>query len=420
MVKGRVIEPGKKSRSARGSRRMRVLEVAARTLNRIGVSSVSLPAIAKELGVSRAALYYYFDDQEDLVFQSYRRTCEILEQHLVDAEDAGGDSIAILASFIDRALATNGPEIAALNDVAYLGEERRASILQQVGQVRARLTDILDDGVRRGHLRSCSNTIVAGAILGLVFWRPTARIWRSSDPLSDRDLVDAIKSLLKFGIASDRRVPFSPHPIDLRPELTWTGNVFDASALVEAKQESLLAAASWLFNLKGIDATSLDEIAAKVGVTKTVIYHNVGDKATLVARCFRRSFAFYEDITRRAAMREGSPLAAILAATCAYAEAGLREDIAPLAPLSGVQGLPDDVLHELNVSSQRMMEGFLAIYEEGQRDGSIRPLNARAIIAIYPGTFEWLPKWYDILSEAERLAAPFEIAELNRIGLLPV
>jgi AcrR family transcriptional regulator len=157
---------------------MRVLEVAARTLNRIGVSSVSLPAIAKELGVSRAALYYYFDDQEDLVFQSYRRTCEILEQHLVDAEDAGGDSIAILASFLDRALATNGPEIAALNDVAYLGEERRASILQQVGQVRARLTDILDDGVRRGHLRPCSNTIVAGAILGLVFWRPTARIWR--------------------------------------------------------------------------------------------------------------------------------------------------------------------------------------------------------------------------------------------------
>ena len=111
---------------------------------------------------------------------------------------------------------------------------------------------------------------------------------------------------------------------------------------------------------------------------------------------------------------------AIQSAICAYAEAYLREDIAPLAPVGGVQGLAPDVLQELNASSQRLMGEFIAMFEQGQREGSIRPLNARAIIAIHPGTFEWLPRWYDILSEVERAAAPFEIAELNRIGLLAI
>jgi AcrR family transcriptional regulator len=118
-----VTEQKLKSRSARGSKRTRVLVVAARILNRIGVSSVSLPAIAEELGVSRAALYYYFADQEDLVFQSYRRSCEILAQHLGDAIDAGGDALSIIDSFIDRVLAPDSAEIASISDMVLSSAE---------------------------------------------------------------------------------------------------------------------------------------------------------------------------------------------------------------------------------------------------------------------------------------------------------
>lgn len=415
-----MIEPKQKSRSVRGARRTRVLEVAARTLNRIGVSSSSLPSIAEELGVSRAALYYYFEDQEDLVFQSYRRSCEILARHLNDASHTGSDSMSIIDSFVDRVLAPDAPEIASLSDLAYLQDERRSTIMGLLDGIKSSIADVLEAGHRKGELRSCSSGIIAAAILGLVSWRPIARTWRSSDPLSDQDLVEAVKSLLHLGIAHDRAAPFQLSPMELPQASAWSSNVFDAAAVVEAKQESLLAAASWLFNLKGIDATSLDEIAAKLGVTKKVIYHNLGDKQTLVAECFRRSFAFYEEITARTASYDGARLAAITASTYAYAEANLREDIAPLAPLSGVEGLSPKVLEELNSSANRLMDAFLTFYEQGQQEGSIRPLNSRAVLAVTPGTFEWLPKWYDTLTEAERTVAPAELAELNRIGLLAI
>ena len=49
-------------------RHERVLDEAARQLNAKGVSLTSLTEIAEKLGISRAAMYYYVEDREDLVF----------------------------------------------------------------------------------------------------------------------------------------------------------------------------------------------------------------------------------------------------------------------------------------------------------------------------------------------------------------
>ena len=46
-----------------------LLSHAARVLNARGVSQTSLGQIADDLGISRAALYYYVDDLQSLVYQ---------------------------------------------------------------------------------------------------------------------------------------------------------------------------------------------------------------------------------------------------------------------------------------------------------------------------------------------------------------
>ena len=309
------------AKSGRGAKRARVLETAAKTLNRFGVSYASLPNVAEQLGISRAALYYYFDDQEDLVFQSYQRSCEILADNLDQAASAEGGAMAMIERFIDGILGPDTPEIASLSDLAYLSEERRGIVLSRLRGIKDTLAGILEDGAREGTLRPCASGIVAACILGLVSWPPVARFWRSSETLTHRDMVDAIKSLLREGIAADRTKPIEFRTIDIdRPTLA-VDHIFDSAAMAAAKQESLLAAASWLFNLKGVDATSLDEVAMRLGVTKKVIYHNLGDKETLVAECYRRSFRFYADIARRVIAYEGPRLDAFVASTHAFATA---------------------------------------------------------------------------------------------------
>lgn len=397
-----------------------MLEEAARALNTRGVSQTSFPEIAKAVGVTRAALYYYFDDQEDLVFQCYRQTCELMSQRLRAARALGRDAMGTIDAFVDGVLPEAAAEFAALSEAAFLRPDQRAIILAHYTTILGQIAAILEDGAARGELRPCRARIVAQAIVGVVSWIPLARRWRTNESLSHADLVSAIKDLLRHGVAADRRAPAVYTPFDLAPPRMPAVRVFDAETMAGARQEALMAAASWLFNLKGVDATSLEEIALRVGVTKKVIYHNVGDKETLVAECYRRSFRIYEHIAARTLAYEGSRIEAITASTHAYAESSLREDITPLAPLAGFEALPDGAREEIQVSAARLMDGYLRLFAEGQAEGVVRPLNTRAILAIHPAVFEWLPKWFDIFEPEERAVAPRELGALVRIGLAPL
>jgi len=406
--------------STRRGRLPRVLEQAAKALNSRGVSQTSLAEVAQRLGVSRAALYYYFADQEDLVFQCYRQTCEMMRLRLQEARRGDGGALEVVGRFIDGMLADEAPEFAALGDAAYLSPERRQIIAGLYRGVLSEIANGLAEGAERGELRRCDADVAAQAILGLVSWTPLARAWRMRAPLSTADLVGSAKSLLNWGVAARRSEPPSYVPFDLSPRDVPVDRVFDAGALAAAKQEALLASASWLFNLKGIDATSLDEIAERVGVTKRVIYHNVGDKETLVIACYRRSFRFHEGVGERVARYDGTRLDAFCASTQANAEASLREDIAPLATLANLEALPPAARDEIEAAGQRLMERYLDAFAVGQAEGSVRAVPSPALLAMHPGIFQWLPKWFETLTPAQRIAAPAELAELTRLGLRPL
>ena len=58
-----------KAGGGRRSKRDAVLDEAAARLNARGVSLASLSEVAQALGLTRAALYYYVEDRDDLVFQ---------------------------------------------------------------------------------------------------------------------------------------------------------------------------------------------------------------------------------------------------------------------------------------------------------------------------------------------------------------
>lgn len=409
--------PKSKTRATRGSKRALFLEEAARALNSRGLSQTSLADLAQTIGVSRAALYYYFEDQQDLVFQSYRRSCEMMARRLSEAVHAGGDALTILNHFIDGMLGADEPDFASLSEAAFLHPEQRNTILGLYEAILATIVEILNGGARRGELRSCASGIAAQAIIGLVSWISMAKRWGSNIELTQVDMVAAIKSLLDSGIAADRKALIAYRPIDMSRGAMRADNVFNAEAMAAAKQEALLASASWLFNLKGVDATSLEEIAMRVGVTKKVIYHNVGDKETLLVACNRRAFRIWEDIAQAALSYDGSRLEAMCMAMYANTEASLREDWAPLSSLAGFEALPVEARTEVDESAIRLMNAYLQIHATGQKEGSIAVPNARAFMAMAPGTFQWLPKWHDSFSPAEREIAPREIADLIRLGL---
>ena len=403
-----------------GGKRALILQEAASTLNRRGVTGTSLAEVASGIGVTRAALYYYFDDQEDLVFQCYAHTCEVMARKLGEAMSDRQDTIGVIAGFIDGVLDPDEPELAVLSDAAYLGDDHRATIVGLYDGLVDQIGVVLQRGIERGEARDCDQRLAAMLILGLISWVPIRKRWPFSASLSHASLVESVKALLFDGLAANRAAPLNYEPLVLGPADIPQSHVFDGAALALAKQEALLAAASWLFNLKGANVTSLEEIAARVGVTKKVIYHNIGDKQALVAACYLRTLAFATALAERAGDCEGPRALAYARLMHGHAEARLREDIAPLSGLVGLDALPELGRRAMNDSVDHLVDVAAALFRAGQADRSLRDLDVNALLAILAGAVEWIPKWLSAAAPQRRGEIARELATLCLLGLRPV
>src|SRR6516162_7949286 len=56
----------------------------------------------------------------------------------------------------------------------------------------------------------------------------------------------------------------------------------------EQKREAVLRAAVSMFNSRGFHTTSLDDVAASLGVSKPTIYHYLGNKDQVLLECVTR------------------------------------------------------------------------------------------------------------------------------------
>src|SRR5580700_3131420 len=84
------------------SRRDQLLDEAARQLNSKGISLTSMTDVADKLGFSRASLYYYIEDREDLMFQVYRRSSEIMARRLGEAIELHSSAARVVEAFVSR------------------------------------------------------------------------------------------------------------------------------------------------------------------------------------------------------------------------------------------------------------------------------------------------------------------------------
>ena len=392
------------------SRRDLLLDEAARQLNAKGISQTALLDVAAALGLSRAAVYYYADDRQDLVFQCYRRSCEALARDLAVASEGPGTSLDRIEAFVTRSLDPDRVEEAVLSEVAYLSEDQQATIDAQLEGLLAQLRNLIDTGQQCGEIRSCDSAIVAHALFGMVSWIPLAPRWLEEDAGLRARSTSAAIDLLRNGMAARPNSVTDLPRIDITEIRLPRGSIFSREQATAMKTEELLRTASRLFNRKGIDATSLDEIGAAVGATKGVIYHYLSDKPDLIARCYRRAFALGERVLEAMQNFQGNGLARATAGFRLLVEMNARAEFSPLAPLAGVDALQPAARKEVVSLARRSEQAFPAAVEAGIADGTIRPVDLVGTAVALAGTFGWIPKWFDGEDEAmvERIADEFQ------------
>ena len=379
-----------KAHHKRQSKREALLAGAATLFNARGIAGTSLADVAEAVGLTRAAVYYYVDDRAELVFQCYSKSCDLTADDLANASQEANGLERILA-FVRRAFAPERPQVAVLNDINALGEPLASMVRAADDRNTTALVGFVRDGVADGSVRACDWEIVAQSLIGVINFSRLSPLWGGGASRTYRiHLRDAVLALVEHGVAAGP-VAFDC-PLDADAFLPDRSKAFDRKRASELKQDQLLAQASRRFNRDGIEATSIDEIAAEIGATKGAVYHYVKDKQDLVIRCYERAFGIYEQIGAAGREYGHSGLERGLLITHLFTQAILGP-VSPLMAQPGLEDLPDERRQAFRDRAVGMNKRSARFLREGMADGSCRPCDPRITTHVFAGTFGWLPKW---------------------------
>ena len=167
------------SRAAYQTRRQEIVEAAARVFNRMGLTGASLSAVATELGIDRATLYYYFSSKEQLFDEIVRAVLEendALARRIAESAISPSRKLRELIISLMQSYASNYPlmYIYIREDLAQVSDKRSTWSGHMRGlnrSIEKSFITIIEQGFRDGSLRQIGSArTIAFGILGMLNW----------------------------------------------------------------------------------------------------------------------------------------------------------------------------------------------------------------------------------------------------------
>ena len=395
---------------ARAARHIAVIDEATLEFTRDGVAGASLSSIARRVGVTRAALYNYCEDREDLVFQCYRRACSLTQSDLLRAYQTPASGAERLGMFLKISIDLEHHPVAVLSEIAVLNDEQQATVRKDRAKNVELLKALLREGLQDGSVRDCDLDVVIQAVFGVLSWAPLARIWtKKSEKEFAARMAAAIPDMVMNGV-----VPLGYRlPTNHRRVAEVLGDTPRSER--EQRLEEIARTGSKLFNRRGIAGVSFDEIAAEMGATKGALYHHFESKPEFVAFCYARAFDIYERIMDAAEACE-TGLESTMAAIELDVEAQLSE-LYPLWLTTGVRTLPPKARQKLVKRTELLAARSNQLARRGIADGSLRSFDIEPVKLAAPGSFTYLSTWLPPADEKRAAQIAQEISRFLLLGL---
>ena len=159
--------------------------------------------------------------------------------------------------------------------------------------------------------------------------------------------------------------------------------------------EEVYAAALRLFREKGYHATSMQDIAAAVGLYKGSLYHYIDGKEELLARVFERGLgALLAEVERIAADTTCGPSAQLRQIVEAHVAAVANNRDALTVYLHEWRALAGDSLANVRAQRERYTHLVAEIVARGVQAGEFRVPDVGIATLGLLGMCNWLCQWY--------------------------
>lgn len=174
---------------------------------------------------------------------------------------------------------------------------------------------------------------------------------------------------------------------------TWGFQKPSREELREKKRAAVIQEAARAFRQKGFRATSMEDIATTLGVTKGALYRYVHDKHEVLFECFRIAQHMSDAALLAAQSHQGSGLAKLQVFFRSFIESFVSQAIAGTI-MSDLDELKPEHRIEIVRGRDRIDHGLRQLITEGIADGSIRACRPKLAVFGLMGAVNWIPTWY--------------------------
>ena len=179
-----------------------VLAEAAALFNQKGYHATSLTEVADRLKFTKTAIYYYVKNKNDLLYHTYMRSLDEIDQATIDAETKGKNGLDKLCQYVQSKAFVHPEASAMLNEVdAIEDSKRRAQLRKRLRGANRRVADWITEGVEDGSIAPCDPDLAGRFVMGPFNWM--AR-WIDSHDKSIEQVNEYFVELTRKTLAPDK------------------------------------------------------------------------------------------------------------------------------------------------------------------------------------------------------------------------
>ncbi len=162
----------------------------------------------------------------------------------------------------------------------------------------------------------------------------------------------------------------------------------------EEKRLAVLRTAARMFNEKGFHATSLDEVAEALDISKPTVYYYVKSKDEILFECVRLGLEMVVQAADEVEQAGGSASKKLMAVMRKYAEI-VTMDFGMCLIRVGEDPLPPQSRAQLRGLKAKIDRQFRTLVQEGVAEGAFAACDPKITAFGIAGTLSWIARWYD-------------------------
>lgn len=201
----------------RNGKRDAVLRTAASLFLELGYRGTRLDDVAKRLKITKPALYNYFQNKEEILFECYRLGIEMTLEGLRSSALRHGTGLERLRvafhAYVIVMAQPFGMCLARVDDLE-LSEDARARVRKDKRKLDRRFRGLVEEGIRDGSIAPCDPKLAAFTLAGSANW--ISHWYRPEGKWNPEALGDRMCEQLFEGLAARKRAPVTPRAVAQR------------------------------------------------------------------------------------------------------------------------------------------------------------------------------------------------------------